>query len=308
MALIGMPYQGSKGTIAKEIIDILPCGNRFVDLFGGGGAMTETAVRSNKYNQVLYNELDYNVYKLFKDSINGKYNYKNFKPEWVTREQFAELKKTDGYISLCWSFGNGQRQYLYGADIENNKRSLHEFVVNKIKDDFINSIAGLVEACPDSVENISKRRKLTTAFMKRINKRTDLQHLEHLERLQHLERLELTNNTYLNYQHKDGDVVYCDPPYESTTGYRSLQELEFGSKEFYNWVASREYPVFFSSYEISDTRFTCIHEIKKIALMAPGGTVTQYKIEKVYCNDIALEKYGYKKYTKTKQITLENLL
>lgn len=305
MALIGMPYQGSKGSIAKELIDILPGGNRFVDLFGGGGAMTEIAVRSCKYKKVLYNELEYKVYKVFKDAINGKYNYKVFKPEWISREKFEELKNEDGYISLCWSFGNGQRTYLYGVDIENDKRSLHEFVVNKVKDDFINSIDGLVEACPDDVENISKRRQIVTRFMKRINKRTDLQHLEHLQRLQHLE---FTNNTYLDYEYVEGDVVYCDPPYENTTGYGSSRKLEFDTQEFYGWVATREYPIFFSSYEISDTRFTCIHKIKKIALMAAGGTKTQYKTEKLYCNDVALEKYGFKKIVKYEQTTLEEFL
>lgn len=33
----GVPYQGNKSRIADLIINILPSGNRFVDLFGGGG-------------------------------------------------------------------------------------------------------------------------------------------------------------------------------------------------------------------------------------------------------------------------------
>lgn len=32
----GITYQGSKSGIAENIIDLLPAGNRFVDLFGGG--------------------------------------------------------------------------------------------------------------------------------------------------------------------------------------------------------------------------------------------------------------------------------
>ena len=32
----GLPYQGSKQSIAKDIVAILPCGNRLVDLFAGG--------------------------------------------------------------------------------------------------------------------------------------------------------------------------------------------------------------------------------------------------------------------------------
>lgn len=32
---LGVPYQGSKNAIAKDIIGILPRGKRFVDLFAG---------------------------------------------------------------------------------------------------------------------------------------------------------------------------------------------------------------------------------------------------------------------------------
>ena len=36
----GVPYQGNKSRIADRIISVLPSGNRLVDLFGGGGAIT----------------------------------------------------------------------------------------------------------------------------------------------------------------------------------------------------------------------------------------------------------------------------
>ena len=42
----GVPYQGSKSRIAKDIIDQLPTGNRFVDLFAGGCAITHAAILS----------------------------------------------------------------------------------------------------------------------------------------------------------------------------------------------------------------------------------------------------------------------
>lgn len=36
---VGLSYQGSKSRIAKIIVELLPSGNRFVDLFGGGGVL-----------------------------------------------------------------------------------------------------------------------------------------------------------------------------------------------------------------------------------------------------------------------------
>ncbi|WP_156647310.1 hypothetical protein [Lacticaseibacillus manihotivorans] len=33
----GLPYVGNKGQKAQQIIDSLPAGGRFIDVFGGGG-------------------------------------------------------------------------------------------------------------------------------------------------------------------------------------------------------------------------------------------------------------------------------
>ena len=54
----GIPYRGSKRKIAERLISVLPSGQRFVDLFGGGAAMTCAAVVSGKYESVLYNDLN----------------------------------------------------------------------------------------------------------------------------------------------------------------------------------------------------------------------------------------------------------
>ena len=42
----GVPYQGNKSRIADIIINILPAGNRLVDLFGGGGVQSLIVVCS----------------------------------------------------------------------------------------------------------------------------------------------------------------------------------------------------------------------------------------------------------------------
>ena len=49
----GVGYVGSKNTIAADIVNILPKGNRLIDLFGGGGAITHCATLSNKWNTVV---------------------------------------------------------------------------------------------------------------------------------------------------------------------------------------------------------------------------------------------------------------
>lgn len=44
---LGLPYMGSKNKIARKIIDVLPSGSAFVDLFCGGCAVTHAAMLSN---------------------------------------------------------------------------------------------------------------------------------------------------------------------------------------------------------------------------------------------------------------------
>lgn len=181
----GAPYMGSKSKIAEDILAILPRGKRFVDLFGGGFAMTHCAMLSGKYEEFYYNELNPLVVDMIKKAIAGE--YKNER-RWIDRETFFNLKDTDGYVKLCWS--------------------------------------------------------------------------------------------YEDYQYKDGDVVYCDPPYENTAKY---SEDGFNHKKFYDWVAGRPYKVYFSSYEISDTRFYKVWSKEKTQLLNGQGARAKVQ-ETVYCN------------------------
>ena len=51
-------YRGGKKTVAKTIIRHLPPGEIFYDVFGGAASIAIEAVKSGKYNQVVYNDLD----------------------------------------------------------------------------------------------------------------------------------------------------------------------------------------------------------------------------------------------------------
>ena len=76
----------------------------------------------------------------------------------------------------------------------------------------------------------------------------------------------------------EGDVVYCDPPYENTS---CGSYSGFDSQQFYDWVDSRDYQVFFSSYEISDDRFYIVFQTKKIELTS---NLRGIKTEYIYSN------------------------
>lgn len=118
----GMPYKGSKSKIAKKIMAVLPDAEYFVDLFGGGGAMTDCAMQSGKYQKGIYNELEPLIYKAFDMAIHGKFKGEK---RWISREDFFKLKDTDPYVAICWSFGNDCKTYLYSPEIERFKKHLH---------------------------------------------------------------------------------------------------------------------------------------------------------------------------------------
>ena len=128
MKKYGMPYKGSKTELADRIIDILPAGDVLVDAFGGGGAITDCAARSGKWEQVIYNEVEPLIYNGFCKAINGEYANEN---RWISREDFFRLKDTDPYAAICFSFGCNLKSYAYAPEIERFKKHLHYMAFSK---------------------------------------------------------------------------------------------------------------------------------------------------------------------------------
>ena len=120
----------------------------------------------------------------------------------------------------------------------------------------------------------------------RLQNLDSLMRCESLARLQNIKEIEgvdidIMNQSYLSYEYQPGDVVYCDPPYEDTWcgGYSG-----FDNEEFYKWVETRDYPVFFSTYELDklNSRFIkCWEEDKKVIAGADNSLT---KRECIYTN------------------------
>ena len=297
MSNYGMAYMGSKSKLASDIIGILPRGKRFVDLFGGGGSMSHCAVLSGKYESVIYNELDACVAQCFRDAIAGKFSKENFKPRWISRDEFHAKKNVDGYIRTCWSFGNDCNSYLFAKEIEEIKRQAFEYCVNGT------SIEGVPDceysdwnarrlflmrwANAQSVEDFQRLQCLQS-----ITRLEALQRLERLLSLEGVNRIEIITGDYRNYQNQTGDVVYCDPPYENTKQY---SVAGFNLKEFYDWVYDADFPIWFSSYEISDKRFDCVWETERTSQLSATNNSLKV-VEKLYANKKACLAYPIKNY------------
>ena len=310
----GLPYKGSKSAIAKDIIGVLPGGNRLVDLFCGGCAITDYALKNtDKFNRFLINDIDERNPKTYMKALNGGFRNED---RWISRQDFFKLKETDDYVRLCFSFGNCGKTYMYGPQIEPYKRAIHHIVfwedyapmeelcpaVVKIIHDYCDgkdqkgrrlalgkAVAAHVKAMGSveywqsnpmfravkikwsedrrgmsscqwnrgsPLERLERLQSLRSPLeslesLERLQRLQSLQSLESLERLERLERMESQNvqivasaDDYCNYVYKDGDVVYCDPPYENTDKYT----VDFDNEAFWQWCRTRDFPVYISEY------------------------------------------------------------
>lgn len=291
----GLPYKGSKNKIAQWVIDNLPSAKHFYDLFAGGCAVTHCALLSGKFDDFLANDIT-DVPRLFLDAIHGKYKDET---RWISREDFARLKDSDYYVRNCWSFGNNERDYLYGKDGEDFKRILWSAIVlgdsRKLEENFGVDCAPFAK-CKSKEERKAVWKKEILAKDKRVEyighghfafksefgenfrlnkclldlsqslqnleRIQNLQRLESLERIQNfqsLEKLRIAKGNYDKIRIKPDSVIYCDIPYKDCSGY----SVDFNHRDFYDWAESQKELVVISEYDMPAARFERVAKIEK---------------------------------------------
>jgi len=329
MSQYGIPYMGSKAGIIASIAMNFPRAKHFYDLFGGGFSVTHYMLKNkaNRYQHFHYNEIKSDIVDLIRRAIGGEYSYKRFKPAWISREDFLKKKDTDAYVRVCWSFGNNQKNYMFGRDIESYKKSMHQAVVFGEFDELAKEVLGF-DVWPSVAKTIKHRRfylrqkiefyrntKIPKVFyqslpekqlqklerlepLEQLQKLQQLEQLERLQQLQQLEQLErlqkLENSSIpfqqLNFSSMDyrdvkiekDSIVYCDIPYKSTSPYG-----EFDHEQFFDWAATRPFPVYISEYQIDDSRFKLVYEIDKRPMFKNTDKITKIKQEKLYWNGVS---------------------
>lgn len=280
----GAPYIGSKNNIAEEVINFLPAGKRLCDLFGGGGAITDCALTygRNKYKTVLYNDVDPVVVDYVKGAFSGNYDIDKNVPDSITREDFQTLKTVRGDVAYLWSFGNNGIDYVWGVEKEEVKLAAFDMLTRKTCHERYLSYKKFLE--------VLKRHIPLDGNIKVFER---IQLIEYDERIKSLEqtvpenlreRIEFSNISYLEYEYLDGDVVYCDIPYEASNA--KAKYMGFDAETFYDWAATRPYPVYISSYEINDDRFTG-HPISKRRQLL-SKTTDDTRVEMIYMNETAV--------------------
>lgn len=85
--------------------------------------------------------------------------------------------------------------------------------------------------------------------------------LDTVERLRDMESLELTSVPYYEMEIEDNSVVYCDPPYMGSKGYKAGS---FDHEKFWAWAdtVARNNVVFVSEYSTLSESFIPIWEME----------------------------------------------
>lgn len=250
----GITYKGSKSKIAEELLSVLPFGNRLVDLFGGGFAITHCAILKYgwKWNKFLYNDSNPLLVQMVSKAVKGGYSFEHFHPKWVGYEDFNHEKDSDGYVKYMWSFGGNGNDYTYGHAIESVKEAVFRYIVDGTQSDYVGGVTL-------NTTSINDRRLEWGKKAKAVHKCNRIQSLESLNSLQRLEsvkpyinRLEFSCMDYREYNYQEGDIVYCDIPYADSVNKRTDYGGGFSQSDFFEWASAQPYTVYFSSYANGD--------------------------------------------------------
>lgn len=286
----GAPYIGSKNNIAEEVVNFLPAGKRLCDLFGGGGAISHCALTygRNKYGSVLYNDVNPIVVEYVKGAFSGKYNMDVNEPEIITRDRFHELKTKRGDIAFLWSFGNNGLDYLWSKDREEFKLAAFAMLTRGTVGEryyYYKKLMGVIRKHASDDSSWIYRTLKDDCGGSSVEA---IELIQYSERIQSIERdasdrIQFSNIDYSEYEYVDGDVVYCDIPYENSGGKTPYKNFDF--EKFYEWAYSRPFPVYISSYGISDDRFDGIPISKRRQLLTK--TTDDNRMEKIFMNNAA---------------------
>lgn len=290
---------GSKNSIVDKIIFYILQRHYdtkyFIDLFTGGFAVSHYVLENT--NKIIYaNDLNRYVIALLDKTLKAELPDKIY--DWVSRETFNDVKDNPdnyenwyvGYVLTVWSFGNSQQSYMYGKDIEQDKKSVHNLIVfNKYDENTLQ----FKKEIPDSILNMDykiqpeKRLYILNIIKKYLDKMQNLNQIERLSGVQDLERLgrvQLFNKDWKDFIKETpheilkDSIIYCDPPYEDTAEY---MVDGFNHDEFWQWFRETPYCVYVSSYKAPDDIKPLNFEYKNQLL---SGGVGKLVTENIYWN------------------------
>lgn len=265
MSLYGLPYQGSKNSIAEWVLDHLPAADTLVDLMAGGCAVSHAALMSGKYKHVIANDIT-DTALIFDAAMRGEMDgYATV----LTRDEFNQVKDTDTLAAMIYSFGNNRTDYLYGRDTEPLKTAASRMILAHSVYERRMAYRTFIS----ELEQYMSSHGTGTQF-DRISK---LQGIGNVQRIQKLNNIRVPAGTtftplqgdYRNVDIPADAIVYVDPPYRGTDckAYNG-----FDVDSFDEWLRTVPNLTIISEYTAPPECVEIAHRQKRVTLAANDNT------------------------------------
>lgn len=277
MHTYGMPYQGSKRRFAEWILEHLPYRTHLYDIFAGGCAISDCALKSAKFRYIHGNDITDSAL-FFRDVIKGI--LPNMR-EFVSRKEFYAKKDNDAYIRMSWSFGSDLRTYLYGSKKEEIFRRIHEDIFMDgitTEEEYRERVMCFREFLKIAIYDVSDadiRCVISDLRMPVYERQKRLYSLSESFRVFDTERFIPTMQDYTDIVVESPDsVIYCDIPYFGCVNYN---KGKFDHERFYTWCENQSVPVFISEKWMPEDRFECIAERETVSSKCDINNSYRYK-------------------------------
>ena len=295
----GLPYKGSKNGIAEWVVEHLPEAAHFYDLFAGGCAVTHAAMLSGKYNALTANDItdsarlfgdaiagkyrdekrwisreDFFRLKDADPYVRICWSFGNGQTSYLYSKKIEPWKKALHYglilddwnqvRTLCPEVAAECEGEAAKASGRKEKYAAVKYVIKQFLRANGNECVfenPLYNSC--RVRTVNKTRPLsaidTSRLLQSLEHLERLERLESLESLEHLERLEILQGDYQTVPIQADSVIYCDIPYQGTTGYLEAFDYE----RFFDWCEAQKELVVISEYDMPKDRFLCLASVVK---------------------------------------------
>ena len=230
---LGLPYKGSKNTIANQIVSQFPRAHSFLDACCGGGAVLEAAYLSGKFDRVEGIDIDDGIITLlnavFRDF--GKIDYEH--KQLVTAERYKEAVQNratleDAVDRFIASFGFNGYDYQWGEKRRHLKYLVHQAMTLPTLDERRTAFHGFIRDLIKSGKIDGSRWSIELSEIKNLahtEQATNLCRLQKVEQVmstasQTLQtELVISKKSMFDIDYEPYDVIYFDPPYADTKGY-----------------------------------------------------------------------------------------
>lgn len=265
----GLPYKGSKNSIAQKIVDALPNGKSFCDACCGGGAILMASALSGKYERVTGYDINEAIIGLIRATMIdfGTIDYEHDLPS-VDRKSFFESRDCNTGIGnwlvrYCYSFGNDGQTFLWSDKTHEGFRLLEEALRGETLDNRVHAI-----------QELSKRNDVQE-LMSRVEPFVRLRRIKKVEQTMMSRKtttcIDVGVKSMFDVDYEPFDVIYFDPPYKNTKGYFKIKFDYSAFEKLITRLRNEGRRVFVSEYSQPADGFTSVAEFSKQVLIDKTG-------------------------------------